>query len=132
MIGLDTNVLLRAFMIDEGKQTVQARHLIATRCSAADPGYVTCVVLAETVWVLEANYGYGRDAIAAAVAQLLETDDIMIENRDIVHAALRNYAKHAVGFADLLISSINRAAGCTATTTFDRKAAKLDGFELVR
>lgn len=132
MIGLDTNVLIRAFVIEDGKQTDQARRLIARECSSADPGYVNCVVLAETVWVLEAAYGYRREAIAAAVAQLLITDDIVFERREAVRAALDEYPNHAADFTDALVAEINRAAGCGVTATFDRKAAKLAGFERVR
>lgn len=132
MIGLDTNVLIRAFVIEDGAQSALARRLIAKQCSASDPGYVNCVVLAEMVWVLEAVYGYGRQAIAGAVAQLLTAEDIVLEHAQAVRAALLVYPVHAADFADALVARINHAAGCSATATFDRKAAKLDGFVLVR
>jgi predicted nucleic-acid-binding protein len=132
MIGLDTNVLIRAFMIDDGKQTEQARRLIARECSVADPGYVNCIVLAETVWVLETVYGFGHQAIADAIAQLLMVEDIALEQGDAVRAALAEYPVHTADFADALLAHVNRAAGCSITATFDRKAARLAGFELVR
>jgi predicted nucleic-acid-binding protein len=43
-----------------------------------------------------------------------------------------DYPAGNAGFADLLIDRINRAHGRHTTATFDRKAAKLDGFVLVR
>ena len=132
MIGLDTNVLIRAFVIAEGEQTEQARRLITERCSASDPGYVNCVVLAEAVWVLDAVYEFRREAIANAVAQLLDANDILLERRDAVRAALKVYPSKAADFTDALIAAINRADGCDVTATFDRKAAKLPGFERVR
>jgi len=132
MIGLDTNVLLRAFIVDEGEQTRKARQLIARECSAEQPGFVAAIVLAETVWVLEAVYGYGRDAIAAAVAQLLGADDIGFEYEAEVRTSLSDFPRHRADFSDALVAEVNRSAGCTTTATFDRKAAKLAGFSRVR
>ena len=132
MIGLDTNVLLRVFVIDDGEQSRQALRFFARECSSTTPGYVNCVVLAEVIWVLDTSYRYTRDAIARIVAQLLDTEDIRIEARDEVAAALRAYPKASVNFTDILIAELNRRAGCSATATFDRKAARLDGFKLLR
>ena len=34
----------------------------------------------------------------------------------------------SIDFADVLMGEVNRARGCEVTATFDRKAAKLEGF----
>ncbi len=44
----------------------------------------------------------------------------------------RSIRKKSLDFADALIAELNRRAGCSATATFDRRAAKQDGFVLVR
>jgi len=132
MIGLDTNVLIRAFVVENGDQTRSAREFIARRCSAADPGHVNSIVLVEAIWVLGAFYGYSRSAIADAISRLLSTDDIIIEHRELVQKVLDDYSSHSASFSDALIGEINLARGCEATGTFDRKAAKLDGFVLVK
>jgi|GEM_PF-4323548 len=36
-----------------------------------------------------------------------------------------------IGFADCLLAAINQQFGCKVTYTFDRNAAKNDGFELL-
>jgi predicted nucleic-acid-binding protein len=131
MIGLDTNLLLRAFVIEDGDQTRRARAFIARTCSVADPGYINCVVLAEAVWVLGSYYGYGRAAIAGVVARWLTADDVTVERHELVRRALDDFARHAISFSDALIAQINRADGCAATATFDKKAAKLDAFVAV-
>jgi predicted nucleic-acid-binding protein len=41
---------------------------------------------------------------------------------------LQTYEGSSIDFADALIATVNLARGCEATATFDRKAAKLDGF----
>lgn len=127
MIGLDTNVLLRAFVLDDGEQTERARRLIA-RCTADHPVYISAIALAEAIWVLEARYGYGRNAIAAIVEQLLMAADVVLEHEESVRSVARTFLRHNVDFADVLMAHIGAAAGCKATATFDKRAAKLDGF----
>ena len=43
-------------------------------------------------------------------------------------ASLDDYKTGRLDFTDALIGRVNLARGCDATATFDRKAAKLDGF----
>ena len=128
MIGLDTNVLLRLFVDDDMVQAATTRRFVASRCSRETPGFVDRVALCETVWVLTRIYGFGRAETVSVVEQLLASQDIVLEDQDAVHAALGIFANRGIEFADVLIGQANRARGCEATATFDRKAARLDGF----
>lgn len=128
MIGLDTNVLARLFVDDDPAQARLAREFVANRCTGIDPGHVDRVALCELVWVLSSVYGYGRTAIVNVIEALLASRDIVLEDDEAVRAALRIFATRRVDFADVLIGQVNRAHGCEATATFDRRAAKLDGF----
>jgi predicted nucleic-acid-binding protein len=128
MIGLDANLLLRMIVNDEPQQRVRAETLIEAECSRDNPGFVNSVTLCEIVWTLKVSYGFDRRAIANAVSDLLASTDVRLEWEREVAAALEVYARSGVDFADLLVAEINRARGCSATATFDRKAAKLAGF----
>ena len=101
---------------------------MAARCSPEDPAYVDRVALCETVWVLTSVLGYDRASVADLIEKLLSTEGISVEDPDAVHGALQVYRRRGVGFADALIGAVNRARGCEATATFDRKAARLVGF----
>ena len=70
MIGLDTNVLVRYFAQDDPRQSAAASRLIE-RLTPENPGLVTSVVLAETVWVMEDLYAAKREQIASIVEDLL-------------------------------------------------------------
>jgi predicted nucleic-acid-binding protein len=131
MIGLDTNVLARLFVDDDLAQVELARRFVATRCSAQNPGYVDRVALCEMVWVLTSVHKYDRSAIVEVVQELLASSDIVLEDAETVRVSLDTFATRGVDFADALIGDVNRVRGCTATATFDRKAAKLDGFTLL-
>jgi predicted nucleic-acid-binding protein len=131
VIGLDTNVLLRAVMLDDAGQFRRAKELISRDCSADDPGFVSAVVLLESAWVLEKTYGYSREDLARVVNDLLSVRELLVEHADAARAALSVFQNHQIDFADALICAINKAAGCSSTATFDRKAARLEGFSRV-
>jgi predicted nucleic-acid-binding protein len=132
MIGLDTNLLLRWIVIDDDGQSARAEAFIDRTCSAAAPGFINRIVLCEFIWTLDRSYGYARAKIANAVDALLKNGALLVEDADHVEEVLPHYVAGRAGFADLLIAKINRARGCEATATFDRKAARLDGFVPVR
>ena len=128
MIGLDTNVLARLFIEDDPAQARSARRFVAERCSEENPAFIDRVALCELIWVLSFSHGYGRAEIARIIEQLLQNQEMILEDADAVSAALRIFSSRNVDFADALIAEVNRARGCEVTATFDREAAKLDGF----
>ncbi len=131
MIGLDTNILLRAFVADESRQARSARAFLAERCTADNPGFINLIVLCEFVWTLKHTFQFGRPEIAQVIRSLLDNVALAIESEEHVAAALGQFGQRSLDFPDLLIGHINRAHGCSATITFDRKAAKLAGFRLL-
>ena len=128
MIGLDTNVILRCFVDDDPGQASAARRFVADRCTEESPGFVDRVALCELVWVLSSGHRFDRRTTADVVARLLASRDIVLEDSEAVRAALHTYVTRKIDFADALIGEVNRRRGCDVTATFDRKAAKLDGF----
>jgi predicted nucleic-acid-binding protein len=58
MIGLDTNILVRYLAEDDPVQSPKAREIIERRLTEADPGFISVVTIAETVWVLDRAYGF--------------------------------------------------------------------------
>ena len=130
MKGLDTNVLVRLLVADDAAQAEQALRYVARNCTADAPCWLNRIVLCELVWVLDRAYGYGREEIGKAVESLLRTAQLVAEDAEPAWAALRIY-RAGGDFADALIGRSNQLHGCDATGTFDRQAARLDGFEIV-
>jgi predicted nucleic-acid-binding protein len=127
MIGIDTNVLLRAVAIDDPIQTSKAREFLSRECTPEEPGFIATLVLLEAAWVLESAYGFGRAQLADLVEGLLSVPEFRVEHADAVRAMLSLFRNHPGDFADALIGAVNRAAGCTTTATFDRRAGRLPG-----
>jgi predicted nucleic-acid-binding protein len=132
MIGLDTNILVRLLVADDVPQADAARKFVRERCTAEAPGFVNLVVLCELVWTLDRTYGLSQSDIARAIDFILSNSIFRVESHDRVASALQRFRGKGTDFPDALVAEINRSHGCDATATFDRKAARLDGFMLVR
>jgi predicted nucleic-acid-binding protein len=128
MIGLDTNILLRYFVKDDIAQWEKATRFISTRCTVERPGFIDRIALCEMVWVLTRGHGYGRADIIRVVDQLLDSQELLLEDEQLVRSALLSYEGSGIDFPDALMAKVNLAHGYEATATFDRKAAKLEGF----
>jgi predicted nucleic-acid-binding protein len=124
MRAIDANVLVRLITRDDAGQVAAAENDVA-------PGaWVSHLVLAETVWVLESVYSRGPREIAATVELLLDSGKIALQDPAIVAAALATFRESpTVGFAVCLILETGRKHGHLPLGTFDRGLAKQDGVE---
>jgi predicted nucleic-acid-binding protein len=131
VIGLDTNILVRYLAQDDPVQSRQATELIERQLTAEDPGFVSTVAMVETAWVLDRAYGLADDEVAAAIERTLQADVLVIENEQEVFTAVIMLKEGRGSFADALIAALGVKAGCSKSLTFDRKALRIPGFELV-
>ena len=131
MIGLDTNVLVRYLAQDDPVQSRKAAALIERRLGEDDPGFVSVVTIVETACVLERSYRLARDEVAAAIERILQVDVIAVESEQEVFTAMIALKEGHGAFADALIGALGAKAGCSRTVTFDRRALRFGGFELL-
>ena len=131
MIGLDTNVLVRYLAQDDAAQSARATRLIERELSDREPGFVGMVVLVETCWVLKRLYGASPAELRDTVRDLLDTRQLVVEQRAVVAAALGRLGEGAGEIADALIAQSAAQAGCERSVTFDKAAVKL-GMTLLR
>src|ERR1700728_1637548 len=125
MIGLDTNVLVRYLTQDDPVQSRRSTEFIDRQLTEGNPGYVSTVVMAETVWVLERAYELENAEIADCIERILQTAVIVVQNEQEVFAAMAILKDGLGSFADGLILALATKAGCVKTVTFDRKALRL-------
>ena len=122
MRAVDTNVLVRLVTRDDARQVTAAETFVAKGA------WVSHVVLAEATWVLSAVYDLDAREIATAVEMLLGHKDLILQESDVVAAALRHFRRRpALGFSDCLVLEAARKAGNLPLGTFDRELGKLDG-----
>ena len=126
MRAVDTNVLVRLLVRDDTKQVQSADALIAAGA------WVSHLVLAEAMWVLDAVYERTPEQIATAVEMLLNHKDLTIQDADVVAVAVGHFRKRPrLGFSDCLLVEVARKAGHVPLGTFDRNLAKVTGASLI-
>ncbi len=124
MLAVDTNVLVRLIARDDAAQVRSAEGFVAKGA------WVSHLILAETVWVLDSVYELPRAGIATALDMLLNHQSLTLQDADVVSAALIHFQKHSkVEFSDCLALEIARKAGHIPLATFDRDFAKLADVE---
>lgn len=124
MHAADTNVLVRLIVRDDARQVRAAEAFVAKGV------WISHLVLAEITWVLESGYDCSSEQIGNAIDMFLNQDQVSVQDRDVVAAALALFRKRpAVSFADCLILEIARKAGHLPLGTFDRSFAKHEDVE---
>jgi predicted nucleic-acid-binding protein len=132
MIGLDTNVILRYLVQDDPAQSRRATEIIERRLSEQDPGFISLVTILEVAWVLRSLYKQSWPAIADVLEMLLAADSLEIQNEQEIYQALVALRKWPGSFEDALTGALGAWRGCSATLTFDEKAAqRLNDFMLI-
>lgn len=131
MIGLDTNVLVRYLTEDDPIQSPKAADLIERALTESEPGYISIVAMVETTWVLERTYEFSATDIAVAIERMLQASVLTVESEQEVFTAMITMKERRASFSDALIGALGARAGCSRTVTFDRRAARLENFQLL-
>ncbi len=126
MNAVDTNVLAR-FFINDADDREAARQHPAAIAALSSGVFVPVSVILEFEWVMRGFYELSRKDIQRVFESLCGLENVQIEDRGIVLAALNAYQK-GLDFADAL--HLARADFCNAFLSFDqllKKRAKSAG-----
>jgi len=111
MRAVDTNVLARLFALDDAGQVAAAQRAIE-----ADSIFVPKTVMIELEWVLRNGYGQSRPTIVTAMAMIMTTANVEVEDAATVEHAL-DWFKRGMDFADAL--HLASSSHVEAFMTFD-------------
>ncbi len=118
-ITADTNVLVRAMMDDDARQSRVARDEL----ERAEAVAVTLPTLCELAWVLSRGYKIPTDEIAAGFRRLIDAANVVV-NRPAAEAGLAHLDAGG-DFADGVIAFEGASLGADAFVSFDKSAVKL-------
>ena len=122
MRAVDTNILVRLITRDDARQAASADNFVAKGA------WVSVLALAEAMWVLAAVYQRNAAAIVTAVEMLLNHRSLVLQDADVVEAALDLFrSRPALGFSDCLMLQLAQKAGHLPLGTFDRHLGKIEG-----
>ncbi|MCR9134228.1 MAG: type II toxin-antitoxin system VapC family toxin [bacterium] len=126
MKGVDTNILARFFIGDVAEQSEKITEVLGK----GEQFYINASVLTELTWVLISSYKFTKDELVQAYDNLLDSSAFIVFDHAIVVKALSKFIGSSADFNDCLICEINNAHSLS-TLTFDKKAAQLEGMELL-
>jgi len=132
MIAADSNLVVRHLTHDDARQSAIVERLFRAAEARGEPVFVGQIVLCEVCWTLSSTYGFGKDAVVAALQGLLGDGTFLVQGRALVEQALAQYQKGGAGFSDYLLGQVALEEGAAVTLTFDRRLSRAPGFELAK
>lgn len=123
MVGIDTNVLARYYVIDVTDiEATRQRPLAQSLIDSEAQLYISKTVLLELEWLMRGYYHHDQVQFIAVLRHLLSRPNIRIEDAPTVIQALKNY-QSGIAFADAMHHASYRT--CDTMVTFDdRKFAR--------
>lgn len=118
MIGVDTNILVRAFLEDDKSQAKRSQEFLAHN-SKANNLFISSYAILEFVWVLKVKK-FTRNEIYEAVITLIDSPGITIGQREVVVAAIEKFLKGKADFGDYIIVAEGEQHGSHYLKTFDQ------------
>lgn len=120
MNAVDTNVLAR-FFINDPDDGEAVRQRPAALAALSGTVFVSVSVILEFEWVMRGFYELARKDIQHVFESLCGLENVQVENRSIVLAALNAYQK-GLDFTDAL--HLANANFCSAFLSFDQRLLK--------
>lgn len=128
---LDTNIILRILVADDPEKREACEKLIRESSGRGVVLHVLPVTILETVWVLEKVYKFERGKIREIAEAIINTPGLVIEMREVLLKALRDYDEKNVKFADALMAHWAMERGYGTVYTYDEKHFKrIEGLEV--
>ncbi len=119
MIGVDTNVLVRAYLQDEQEQAKEAQESLL-KFTQENSLFISSYAILEFAWVLKVK-GFSRDKIYQAIITLTDSTGIVIGQREVVLEALEKYVTGKADFGDYMILVEGEKNKSHKIKTFDKQ-----------
>ncbi len=131
MPSVDTNVLVRWLIEDDAAQVARVRKVFNTAIQNRDALFMPSTVILELEWVLRSRYRLDKASVLKVFNALLETQELEFQAESAIEWALHLYRSGTAEFADCLHAGLCAAANQMPMLTFDQKAAKLPGVQMI-
>ena len=118
VIGLDTNLLARYFVEEEGADAATQAQRQAARqlIESGQDLFLSKTVALELNWVLRGYYGFAAEQVLLVFEQLLQHPCLQVEDRPVLEQAVAGL-RSGLDFADALHHA--SCKGCEAIASFD-------------
>lgn len=132
MTAVDTNIIVRFLVRDDEKQAEAARKRLKQAETRRERLKIPLLVVLETIWVLESAYDKSRSEILDSLREMRQMPIFDFETDRVVEGLLHDGPKYNADLADIMIAHAAKSTGCETGITFDKAAAKLPFFSLLK
>lgn len=122
MIGVDTNVLVRAYLEDDHKQAKEAKEFLI-KLTQENSLFISSYAILEFAWVLKVK-SFTRQEIYEAIMTLIDSIGAIIGQREVVLEALEKYIAGEADFGDYMILAEGTRNKIHKLKTFDKTLKK--------
>jgi predicted nucleic-acid-binding protein len=129
----DTNVIVRFLVRDDEKQAKLVYRRLKQAEVDREQVFIPLAVVLETIWVLESAYDKSRTEILDAITDMRQMPVFSFEKDEVIERLVndgRQFSK--ADLADILIANSAQSCGCNRGDTFDKGAATLSFFALLK
>jgi len=124
---VDTNVLIRHLTGEPAAMAGRATAFLRDQPALL----LTDLVMAETVYVLEAFYEVDREHIAEIMRSLLALTSIVVADRDVLLRAVEVYEANRLDFAEAYLVACAESTGVGRIASFDRTIDRVKTVERI-
>ncbi|MGN2635726.1 PIN domain-containing protein [Nocardia takedensis] len=115
-VFVDTNILVRHLTQDPPEMGKRATAFLADSESL----YLTDLILAETVYVLQSVYKVGRPQVGVLARALVGSRNIVTDDPALLIRTIDVYEHHRLSFADAYLAALAESESGSAVASFDR------------
>jgi predicted nucleic acid-binding protein len=119
---VDTNILVRHLTGDPADMADRATAYLAE----ATELYLTDLIVAETVYVLESFYEAPRDQVANSMRSLVSMRSVVTVDPALLLRAIEVYETDRLDFAEAYLVACAESTGVGRVASFDRSIDRVD------
>ena len=124
---VDTNVLVRHLTGDPPETAERATAFLATHAEL----YLSDLIVAETVYVLESFYKAPREQVAEAMRSLVAMRSMIMVDPALLLRALEVYEVERLDFAEAYLVACAESTGIGRVASFDRTIDRVSTVERI-
>ena len=131
MTFLDANVILRHLTGDDARKAQRCARLFEQAERGRQTLYTTAMVVAEVIWVLGGRYHHPKANIVDGVRRLLNTPNLLVEEREVLLLAVQLFEQHPIDFIDAYNGAVMQARGLEAIYSYDKDFNVIPGIRRI-
>jgi len=124
---VDTNILVRHLTGDPADMAARATAYLAETTEL----YLTDLIVAETVYVLESFYEAPRDQVANSMRSLVSMRSVVTVDPALLLRAIEVYETDRLDFAEAYLVACAESTGVGRVASFDRSIDRVDTVERI-